>query len=157
MSFSYDNENPFTYIGTTSQQQVKCFEISLLSLVLPNEILSSPYGSRIAFYPYVYIELKNITAVGASNNIIYSNNPNSRNMLFRASITDVSNPLSTSFITLKGDGMVQTIKFKPYDNLRFSVRLPSGEIYDTIIEENFSPNSPVAIGQISAVFSLKRT
>ena len=77
-------------------------------------------------------------------------------MIFRAAIDDVPNPTISSFIKVDGDGMVQTLKFKPNDNLRFSVRLSNGSIYETVEEEHFGPNPPNAEIQLSAVFSVKR-
>ena len=71
-----------------------CYEISLLNLVLPNTTLVSGFGGRIAFYPYVYVELENVSASsGRNQGIIYSNNPNAIKALFRAAIKDVPNPV----------------------------------------------------------------
>jgi hypothetical protein len=158
LAFSYDNAVPFVYTGSlVSQQEEVCYEISLLNLVLPNETLNTGSGTRIAFYPYVYVEFSNISGANAGvKNIIYSNNPNSTRMLFRAVVQDTNQPIISSFIKLDGSGMTQTIKFKPNDNLRFSVRLPSGAIYDTVIEDTTSPYPPNAQIQISALFSIKR-
>lgn len=158
LPFSYDNLNPFVYTGSlVSQQQMVCYEIELLNLILPNQTLSVGYGSRISFYQYVYIELSNISGAGSGvKNVIYSNNPNSTRMLFRAAIDDVPNPTISSFVKIDGDGAVQTIKFKPNDNLKFSVILSNGEIFDTILEESFSPNEPNSLIQISALFLLRR-
>jgi hypothetical protein len=154
LQFSRDNEVPFTYTGSTvSQQETVCYEIQLVNLVLPNKILSS--GGKIAFYPYVYVELQNIST-SCTPNIIYSNNPNSTRRLFRAIISDISNPNSTPFIKISGNGMVQTIKFKPNDSFKFGVYLPTGEILDTLFPELLSPSSPNPLIQISALFSLKR-
>ena len=158
LNFSYDNFNPFTYTGSlVSQQEMVCYEIELLNVVLPNETLTVGAGGRIAFYQYVYVELSNVSAPGAGlKNIIYSNNPNATTATFRAPIDDIPNPLISSFIKLDGNGMVQTIKFKPNDNLYFSVRLSNGQIYNTIIDETLSPSSPNPRAQISAMFSIRR-
>lgn len=158
LAFSYDNLNPFVYTGSlVSQQEMVCYELQLLNLVLPNEVLAGGQGGRITFYPYVYVELSNVSGASAGmNNVIYSNNPNSSRMVFRAAIDDVSNPISSSFINIDGDGMVQTLKFKPNDNLKFSVTLPNGEIYNTILTDTVSPEPPNHSAQISALFSLKR-
>jgi hypothetical protein len=156
LQFSRDNVVPFTYTGSTvSQQQMVCYEIELIDLVLPNITLKS--GGRIAFYPYVYVELQNISGANSGNtNILYSNNPNATRMLFRAPIDDIPNPILSPFIKIDGDGAVQTIKFKPNDSFRFAVYLPNGELFETLLSENFSPLPPNMFIQISAEFSMKR-
>jgi hypothetical protein len=103
------------------------------------------------------VQISNVSAAGAGlKNIIYSNNPNSTNVIFRAPIYDVQNPLNTPFVRVDGEGMTQTIKFKPNDNLYFRVSLSTGETYKTILEEYFSPASPNPYAQITALFSFKR-
>jgi hypothetical protein len=158
LSFSVDNHNPFVYTGShVSQQQQVCYEIELLNLSLPNKTLSVGEGRRITFYPYVYVEISNVSGASAGmKNTIYSNNPNSSRMVFRAAIDDVPNPNISSFIKVDGDGMVQTLKFRPNDNLRFSVRLPNGQIYETVESENVGPSPPNPDIQISALFSIRR-
>ena len=156
LQFTRDNAVPFCYSGSlVSQQEMICYEIELLNLVLPNKTLQS--GGRTAFYPYVYVELQNVSSASAGNKcIIYSNNPNSTKMLFRAAIDDIPNPLLSPFIKIDGDGMVQTVKFKPNDNFRFGVYLPSGAPLETVDTDLYSPSSPDPLVQISAVFSIKR-
>jgi len=158
LQFSNDNMNPFVYTGSlVSQQELVCYEVELLNLVLPNSELAVDKGAFIAFYPYVYVELRNVDASGGGlKNIIYSNNPSSTSMLFRAAIDDVPNPINSTFIKIDGDGAVQTIKFKPNDNLHFSVHMPNGELFRTTLTENYSPHEPNPRNQISAYFSLKR-
>ena len=158
LPFSYDNLNPFVYTGSlVSQQELVCYEVQLLNLVLPNVVLGTALGSLISFYPYVYVALQNVTAAGSGlNNIIYSNNPNSTRVLFRCPIKDVPNPVNSTFIKIDGSGMVQTIKFRPNDTLFFGVYLPNGEVFTTILSETNSPEVPNPIIQISACFSIKR-
>jgi hypothetical protein len=152
LNFSYDNLNPFVYTGSlTSQQELVCYEIELLSLLLPTETLTVANGGAISYYPYVYVELSNTCS--SNRNIIYSNNPNSTKQLFRVPIFDIQdNPVFTKI----GGGMSQTIKFKPNDTLYFAVTLPNGEVFQNIVPERFSPLSPEPRIQISAMFSLKR-
>jgi hypothetical protein len=158
LPFSFDNFNPFVYSGSlVSQQDTVCYEIQLLSLTLPNAILAIGNGGRIAFYPYVYVQLSNVSATGASlKNIIYSNNPNATNVIFRAPVYDTQDPLNTPYTRIDGGGMVQTIKFKPNDNLYFKVSLYSGESYETVVPEYYSPSTPNPRAQVTAVFSIKR-
>jgi hypothetical protein len=89
-------------------------------------------------------------------NSIYSNNPNATSAVFRVPIYDVQNPIASAFVKLDGDGMTQTLKFKPNDNIFFSVRLPNGELFKTIELDRYSPQQPNPDIQISALFSFKR-
>lgn len=156
LQFTRDNVVPFTYTGSTvSQQQMVCYEVELINLVLPNLTLKT--GGRVAFYPYVYVELQNITgSSGGNTNIIYSNNPNSVRRLFRAAIDDIPNPLISPFIKIDGDGMTQTIKFKPNDNFKFGVYLSDGTVFETVLTDSYGPAPANPLVQISAMFSMKR-
>jgi hypothetical protein len=126
-------------------------------LILPNAVLKTGEGGRIAFYPYVYVQLSNVSASNAGNkHIIYSNNPNSTNIVFIVPIFDVQNPSNTPFVRVTGANMTQTMKFKPNDNLYFKVILTNGNSYKTVLSEKFSPSFPNPMSQISAMFSFKR-
>jgi hypothetical protein len=158
MSFSKDNLYPFVYTGSlVSQQEMVCYEVQLLNLVLPNSILKVGEGGRIAFYPYVYVQLSNVSASGAGlKNVIYSNNPNATNATFRVPIYDVQNPLISSFVKVDGNGMRQTIKFTPNDTLLFSVTISDGEVFQTVLIDTLSPALPNPLAQVSALFAIKR-
>jgi hypothetical protein len=155
VNFLTDNVVPLNYIGTmTSVQTSVCYSISLESLTLPNVTLVT--GSQIAFYPYVYVEIKNVSASeSASTDIIYSNNPASGRARFIVPITDVINPIDGLFVKLKGDHG-QIIKFKPNDNFYFSVTLPNGEYFQPVDSDILSPYLPNSLLQIHAMFSIKR-
>jgi len=155
LPFTRDNYVPISYSGSMdSQQNNVCYEIELINLTLPNRILATGYGSRVSFYPYMYVEFYNLSS--RDRNIIYSNNPNSTKMLFRVPIDDIPNLIASSFIKLDSDCCVQTVKFKPNDTMHFSVRLGNGELFKTVLEEDFSPSEPNPLIQVSAIFSIKR-
>lgn len=161
--FTRDNSQPLLFSGgVLSQQEMVCYQIELLNLVLPNRSLVTGNGGLIAFYPYVYVSFQNVSAPGSNlKEVIYSNNPVSRGATFRAAIDDTNNPVSSAYIKIDGDGMVQTIKFKPTDNLRFTVKLPDGELFETqnsipIGTTTGGPFNSNPINQISALFSIKR-
>lgn len=158
LAFSYDNAVPFSYSGSlVSQQEEVCYEIELIDLILPNKTLNVGYGSRAAFYTYMYVELTNVSGASAGvHNVIYSNNPNSTKMLIRSCMDDVQDPLRSSFVKVDGNGMTQIVKFKPNDSIKFSVRLPNGQFFETQIPDTVSPYQPNEEIQISAMFSLKR-
>lgn len=155
-SFYKDNYNPLIYNGSVvSQNETVAYEISLINLTLPNIILLS--GARISFYPFVYVELSNVTASSSSSkNIIYSNNPNSYRALFIVPITDITDPIRSPFIKLDAGSMVQTVKFKPNDCLKFSVFLPDGQLFQTVNTDYYSPSATNPFVQIDALFGIKR-
>ena len=159
LPFSHDNFNPFIYTGSlSSQQDMVCYEVQLVNLSLPNAVLSVAQGGRIAYYPYIYVQISNVSSSGSGlKNIIYSNNPNATNVIFRAPIYDVQDPLNTPFVRIDAGNMIQTIKFKPNDNLYFKVSLSTGETYNTILEEFYSPIAPNPRAQITAVFGIRRS
>lgn len=156
LKFSRDNEISLMVNGnTTERQNLTCYEISLLSLSLPNVILKNNY--KVVNFPYFSVGLSNLSNYQSiDNGIIYSNNPNMKKSLFRATIHDTDNFEKSDFIKINGDGMTQTIKFKPNDNLKFSVYLPNGELLQTRLEDNNSPSEPNQSIQISALFEIKK-
>lgn len=155
LPFTNDNFNPLSYNGSTdSSQQAVCYEVELRNLVLPNIVLNVGDGGRVAFYPYVYVELT--PKDNPPYEPIWSNNPNAKKMMFRLVVSDTNAPTVTPFVRLRSDGMIQTIKFKPNTNFHFSVRIPSGEVFSTNAIENYSPLEPNPLIQVSAMFSIKR-
>jgi hypothetical protein len=151
ITYKYDNANPLDYNGSiVSQSQTPCYSVTLSRLILPNKPLLT--GSRIAFYPYVYVEFTDATAPTGASHVINSNNPNSKRALFTIGIPQVSSPDQQAFLTLS-EGNTQIIKFKPNDNLRFSVYLPDGTIFTTLVPDSFSPYEPEPSLQINAVFT----
>jgi len=155
-TFGGDNYKPLSYTGSmVSINEAVCYEVDLISLTLPNDSLLT--GSRISFYPYVYVEFANATAPnGASRELIYSNNPNSQKALFIAATPNQVAPLLSTFVTLSGSGMSQVVKFKPNDNLRFSVYLPNGTLFKTLQTDFYSPYIASERVQIDVVFSIRR-
>jgi hypothetical protein len=154
VDLEYDNCSPLDYNGTiVSTNQTVCYEMSIESISLPNKQLLT--GSSIAFYPFVYIQIENSTSSGTAPNIIISNNPPSTKAIFTVYIPQVDNPDIQRFVTLTGGG-TQIVKFKPNDNLRFSVYLPDGSKFETLFPDTLSPYPPDPSLQIHAVFNLIR-
>ena len=155
LNFSYDNVYPFLYTG--KDREASNYKIELVNLILPNITLNSGYGARIAYYPYVYVKLKNVSApFGGTNKLIISNNPNATSMVFRCPINDVNHPQNSPFIKLDGNGMSQIFCFTAYDDLSFEVLLPNGDLYKTIEQDYYSPLEPNYQVQITAVFRFEK-
>lgn len=155
VSFSKNNVNSLQYSGSiVSQSETVCYEIALLELTVPNVGLTS--GGRITDYPFLYVHVSNDTAPNrASQSLIYSNNPSSRNAVFIAPVTDISDPTNL-FIKLGNSIMKQTMKFKPNDNLFFSIFLPNGTLFQTVQTDMVSPYPANDLLQVHATFSIRR-
>ena len=156
LNFSHDNFSPLDYAGTlVSSNQPVCYDISILSLTLPNKLLLT--GSRIAFYPFVYVEIQNVTAPSAAGfNLITSNNPHSTRAMFQLPVPQVPDPELQAFVTLSGGG-TQVVKFKPNDNLKISVFLSDGTLFQTLTPDLFPPYSPDPGLQVDLTFTISRS
>lgn len=156
LPFTKDNFNPINYTGSlASQEQEVCYEVELSDVTVPNKTLNVQGGNRIVFHPYIEVELSNTTSMSNSH-IIYSNNPNNPKALFRVPVSDIREPIVSSYIRLSPYRVTQTIKFKPNDTLRFRVTMPNGQLFSTRDSEYFSPSVPNPDIQISALFGVKR-
>lgn len=156
LPFTRDNVVPLAFTGMEINR-VDNYEIELLNLIIPNKILISGNGGNAVTYPYFLLEIYNISvASGDTRNILISNNPNSVRVLFRIPVDDTVSKSVSPFIKIDGDGMVQTIKFKPDQSLKFRLLLPSGDTIKVGDSEKFSPSAPNEFMQLSACFSLRR-
>jgi hypothetical protein len=156
LGFNYDNVSPFVYTGSiSSQSQPSAQDITLNSLILPNVTLEN--GGRIAYYPYVYVELENISSSSSgTRNLIYSNNPNTYKAVFKVPITDLNHPNQSPFVKLTGNGMKQTMVFKQNDDMRVSIRLPAGELFQTASSDNSEGQAPNPLLQVSVLFGMEK-
>jgi hypothetical protein len=97
--------------------------------------------------------LTNVDPSTVSNFLIFSNNPNSTRCIFRCSVNQIANPESQEFVTLTGDNMTQTIRFRFDANMYFKVTLAStGEIFETENYDSIPPAKPKSNLQINALF-----
>lgn len=163
LPFSYDNLFPFINSSTQISNSQQWYEIELINLILPNQILDSGFGGLITFYQYIYVEIGNSSSTGNIGNNIISNNSNAVGMTFRATIKDCSHPTNSHFIKINGDNMTQIIRFDPQDNLHFAVYLSNSpdtnnrHLFKVLPNEFYSPLAPNPIIQISALFRIKKS
>jgi len=132
------------------------FDVELVNLIVPNQLLAVGYGSLPSFYTYFYVKFGNGLEQAAGNSgKINTNNPHGYTATFRVSIDDVPNPVNSTFIKLDGDGTVQQLTLDPHQPLYFALYLPSGEIFRTEMDDDFSPFLPNPLVQVSALFSIR--
>lgn len=155
-TMTMDQFVPLNYSGSTvSQDQLVCYEIELLNLILPNLELNT---TRVltSFYPYIFVELSNNNAFSRNVNNLYTNNQYGQSALFAVPISDVNSPETSQFLNLNNCKSVMTVKFKPNDSLHFRVFLTNGETFTPYLKDTLPPMSPNPLVQITAVFSLRR-
>lgn len=168
--FSVDSYFPLKYTGSqVSSSQPVCYECKLEHLVLPNQLVGnvrsnspSNIGGRLNNYPYVYVSIYSETS-RASEQILYSNNPNSTLATFKCPITYNFDPASTTatgnilmpFFTIY-DLSPKTFKIKPNDILHFTITLPDGSLLTYMTPDNTPPLSINPSYQISCLISMKR-
>jgi len=149
---------PLNFTGSyLTQSQMSCYEITILNLILPNVQLDNVTSLLTSGYPYVLLEVSNVTMPSSGNkNVVYSNNPAAVNTTFICSISDVNDPIKSRFIKISSDGTIQTIKFSPADNLRFRILLPSGEPFLLQQSDYLPPSISDPSIQIDILIELKR-
>jgi hypothetical protein len=140
--------------GYLCNNQSQYCEIKLLSLTVPGDInVVSQNGHQGSTFdhPYLLVNLDNINS--GTTQKVYSNDPNSSHELFIASYN--TGALRTHWNTYFCQ-MVQTIKFKLGDHLKFSVKLPNGDPirFDKSDADTLIPPDPLL--QINAIFSVKK-
>lgn len=156
--FNKDGCVSMDYRGTfVSSNQMVCYGMTVNTLILPNQILNLPFGSLTSSYPYVLLEITNETASSGHNKaVIYSNNPNTVSATFVCSISDINSPIITKFININSDRSSQIIKFKPNDNLKFSLKMPDGKTFETEIKDYLPPLAPNPLLQINCLIEIIR-
>ena len=156
LQYTIDISVPFSYSGSMiSNSQSSAQEVTLNTLILPNVELSN--GGKIWQYPYVYIEVENVsTSSSGSRNVIYSNNPNSYKSVFKVPITNINNPEQYAFLNLSGNGVKQVINFKQNADVKITVRMPNGTVFTPMLLDNSNGQYPNPCLQISALFGMEK-
>lgn len=129
------------------------YELELLWLSVPNQILDVGYGGTLDRYPYIYCSLyTGIT--NTTQQVLYSNNPNTSRVIFKVPINEYFG--DTSFITLKDSKAKQTIYFDPSQDLFFELTLPDGTVISFNEFDNMPPYPPNPFLQINILVSMKK-
>ena len=151
--FTEDNSKNLFY-RTLGPPNVRYYEISLQYLTLPNLIVDGLRGGLLDNYPFVYVHIYN-EGFQQSINVLYSNNLNAGQAIFKVPIDKNLYNRPTAFYTLKPTIQNQTIAFNPMQDLKFRITLPSGLTLKYTTPDNFSPFDPNPFVQISMLVSIK--
>jgi hypothetical protein len=158
LPFTRDNEVTLRNVAKESgPQNLVCHDVQLLSLHIPNVPLGIHPGGYLVNYPYLLVELLNVSGATTATNVFYTNDPNVRKALFICPVQDIASPEFSSFTKLSGPGINQTIKFKVNDTFRFVVKTPYGQPLTFTRLDTSPPYEPDPTLQISALFSVTPT
>lgn len=150
--FAPENTNGLTW-GFRGIQQVPLYHVKLLRLQIPNQILKIGNGDLPAFQSFFYVELSSVDPASTSNFLIFSNSPHATGCMFRCTVPQVPNPDVQQYVTLTGDDMVQTVRFRLDMNMFLRVTLAStGEVFETVLQDSVPPARPKTDLQLSALF-----
>ena len=152
-SYSSDNASTLIYSGNLSSSQNNYYEIELLNVIYPNQLLGNGIGGKLSNSPYIYVQLYN-EGNQLANQVMYSNNPNSINALFKVPVNLYFG--STSFYTLKDCKQKQVIQLRPDKDLFINITYGSGETVQFQEQDDFSPNPPNPLLQISCTFAIRK-
>lgn len=151
--FTEENSRYIRY-RTLGPPNVRYYELTLEYLILPNLLIKGLRGGLLDNYPFVYVHIYN-DGFQQSVNVLYSNNMNSNQALFKVPIDKNLYNRPTNFYTLKPTTQKQIIAFNPVQDLRFKITLPSGLILEYTTPDTQSPFEPNPLVQISAFVSIK--
>ena len=148
-----DNSKNLFY-RTLGPPNVRYYELTLQYLTLPNLVVEGLRGGLLDNYPFVYVHIYN-DGFQQSLNVMYSNNLNSGQAIFKVPIDKNLYNRPTSFYTLKPSIQSQIIPFNPMQDLRFRITLPSGLTLKYTTPDTISPFEPNPFVQISLQVSIK--
>lgn len=152
-SFSKDSASSLLFSGNPDTSLIPYYEIELLYILVPIQLLKVAYGGYLSNYPYIYVSLFN-EGNQMSKQVLYSNNPNSTQVLFKTPIDQYFG--DSTYYCFKESKQKHVVKFQPFQNFRFQITLPDGETLQYDLPDKQPPLSPDPQLQISALFSLKK-
>lgn len=128
----------------------ECFQIRLIKLILPNiEYKNKGYVYQL---PYVYVRIQK----NKKNNNYLSNNPNAKDILFKASIDDCKGS-DIKFIKLTGSNMTQNIYLSYNEELVVKILHYDGTILLSKKIDHIVPYITDDLLQMSLLFEIKKT
>lgn len=132
--YSYDNYHPLVISENVTERSMCCYEISLISLVLPNVPLKTyGIGGYVINLPHIYVEFYNKN--DSFLHSFYSNNPYVSKSLFLVSLVDYPKKTESPFVRINNINIQQIIKIKLGDTLHFTIRLPNGGIFESVTSD----------------------
>lgn len=152
-SFSYDNVQPLRYNGTHVSQPI-CYAIQLLAISIPNQLLSSGYGTA-QNYPFLIVYIGNEPT--ENNQTIYTNSPVFPSATYRLYVNAPTNT-SQSFavFTNQSATSIQSVTILINKPWRLTITDSYGNILSFIKQDNKPPLPPDPLLQITCTLAISR-
>lgn len=119
-----------------SYQSPVCYEIRLVSLILPNQPVKG-YSVLPSYFPFFFIELYQNQGIYSNQQVMYSNNPNTKKAVFFCPNGNPLNPTTSSFVIVRS-WQRNIIKWVPTEDIYFRVSLPDGTTLNYEFEDSIT-------------------
>lgn len=135
---TYQTPVSFNVANSSFPTNPICFNIELVSLILPNKFVKG-YHQLLSFFPYVVVKLYNMALPTKTKNYsIITNNPFTSISQFICPIGNLLNPFIIRFVEISSN-MNQSLQLNPHEDMFFEVCLPDGTVLE--YEENIAISS----------------
>ena len=156
-----DNHKYLSTTGSTSKMLNACeiaptYIMSLINVIIPNKPIKTSKGGYITQYPYIYIRLDTLNSSSVTSSFLSNSSSALKTMAcFKVIVDNTVDDETTKFVVLRGCEMDLEYRINFYDDLRFTVYLPDGSVFETIESDNVSPKNTHEDLQVSALFSIR--
>jgi hypothetical protein len=148
VEFATEKENATPFIVYNTPAQHAYYNVQLLSLILPANVVVNTL--KLENYPYLMVVIGTVNTGNVSN--ISSNNPFSSKSMF---IVPNIGGVSDTWLNFNSS-MIQSLRFKPGDALKIEILTPNGDVVKYSVLDNVSPLKPNPLLQMNALFSFKK-
>lgn len=144
----FQGYNNCTSLTTNINENEKYYNCQLLSLTLPNEIVSQ--GGKLPNYPYILVQINNEPSL--STGTMISNH--TKEYIFKAVVSNVPPQDKSNFIKLDGNGVDQLIKLNLNQPIKVKIMYPNGDVLGLEYADTATPKAPHPLRQTSVMLRI---
>lgn len=156
-----DNCVPLYNSGFLSAQKRNvreiCYTLSIVHLTLPNVLLNSGTGGKIAQSNFVFVELRTLPLSESNQTFLCTNNSTAaQSAMFCLAIPNITRENSAEFVNIPGGNFKARLQWKPSSlGLAVRIRFANGDIFTTLESDTVQPYSPKPHLQISILLAME--
>lgn len=150
LMYSYQNNTPLIYSGTSDQQQ-KTWFMSLVNVQIPR-FAALKNKKSILDFSHLYVEFRDPQQTNQNN--IISNNPNSKFAFFRIIPSKIQG--NREWVSFDCDNSTKTVRFSPTaSQYSFKITSPDGRVLEFLEKDSLWPKKALSELQVSVLFNVK--